>query len=76
MHHKTNTLRLEYLLSELRDLLNDKRAHAEATLHKNPNSHIGRVLESEAKNFEEHLEWVFRRMSKINWVEPESVDKE
>lgn len=71
-HHKTNTLRLEYLLSELRGLLDDMKAQADATLDRNQRSHIGHVLKAEADNFEVFLKETFKKMYGINWVEPEA----
>ena len=70
-HHKTNTLRLEFLLGELRGLLHDMEAHAEATVDKNPNSHTGRILTNEAKNFESFLLRTLNKMYLLMWAETE-----
>jgi hypothetical protein len=70
-HHKTNTLRLEFLLNELRILVQEKNVHANEILRRNPNSHIGRVLADESENFEEFMRVVIRKMYQLKWVEPE-----
>ena len=72
-HHKTNTLRLEFLLHEIRELLRDKRAHAQALLAKNPNAKIGRLLLNEADNLETFFVTVFRGMYELKWVEPQEA---
>lgn len=69
-HHQTNTLRLEFLLSELRTLIKDKIEHADALLAKNPESKIGRILANEAENLENFFKIVYKKMYELKWVEP------
>lgn len=69
-HHQTNTLRLEFLLSKIRDLIQEKKNHAEWTLKNNPNSHTGRTLKFEAEALEEYFYKTFREMNGLKWVEP------
>jgi hypothetical protein len=69
-HHKTNTLRLEFLLSKIRDLLKEKREFAAWTLKNNPLSHTGRTLKYETEELEDYFYRTFKEMNSISWVEP------
>lgn len=46
------------------------RKHARGTLERNPNSHLGKCLSSQADMFSGFMALTIREMEKIKWVEP------
>lgn len=47
------------------------RKHARSTLERNPNSHLGKCLNSQAEMFSGFMSSVIREMENIKWVEPD-----
>lgn len=74
MMHKTNTLRLLYLVNELRDHLYELR---EKQKHhaKNPNSKYAIFYDSVVRQFEGELRRWSAEMDKIKWVEPNDSEE-
>lgn len=70
-HHKTNTLRLNFLLNSLRSLIRDDLEEARGMVARDPRSRIQRQRRAFYEELEIKFEGIVREMEKIKWVEPD-----